>query len=361
MKVTYTFKNTKAGFELTSTEGTKLTIGETHPKYEWLSQVEADRVININSKGHFNSSKDYTGLYSTKPKASKPMAIELTKLNDLNFSDDLFIPMKTGTALDKFLSTDGGFMPGANVMACGAPGVGKTTVLLEMLHKVRELDPTRKVLFISAEMTQLDMARYLKRFPQWGDLPILFLSDYCDENPQAVIEATLQQGWDLVLTDSYSEVNDTVKEACGLTRGKCEKWFLDLMTQQNKGTNSLKKYTTFVTILQLSKGGQFVGSNKLKHLTTSMMDLNWKGGENSSERYMEFTKNRLGPVNQKLYFNMEAGVLFDEQRYQRDLLNDEMIQEERAKLDSEANAFDQLFKSLPNEGEEQPAEVEGLA
>ena len=133
------------------------------------------------------------------------------------------------------------------------------------------------------------------------------------------------------------------------------------MTQQNKGTNKLKKYTTFITILQLSKGGQFVGSNKLKHLTTSMMDLNWKGGENSSERYMEFTKNRLGPVNQKLYFNMEAGVLFDEQRYQRDLLNDEMIQEEKAKLDSEANAFDQLFKSLPNEGDELPAEVEGLA
>ena len=296
-KTTYKFKTTKAGFELTSTEGNKLTIEEGHPKYEWLSQVEADRVININSKGHFNSSKDYQGLYSTKPTGTNGMAISLTKLNDLNFSDALFVPMKTGTALDKFLSTDGGFMPGANVMACGAPGVGKTTVLLEMLHKVRELDPTRKVLFISAEMTQLDMARYLKRFPQWGTLPILFLSDYADENPQAVIEATLQQGWDLVLTDSYSEVNDTVKEACGLTRGKCEKWFLDLMTQQNKGTNKLKKYTTLITILQLSKGGQFVGSNKLKHLTTSMMDLNWKGGENSSERYMEFTKNRLGPVN----------------------------------------------------------------
>jgi len=359
-KTTYKFKTTKAGFELTSTEGNKLTIEEGHPKYEWLSQVEADRVININSKGHFNSSKDYQGLYSTKPTGTNGMAISLTKLNDLNFSDALFVPMKTGTALDKFLSTDGGFRPGANVMACGAPGVGKTTVLLEMLHKVRELDPTRKVLFISAEMTQLDMARYLKRFPQWGTLPILFLSDYADENPQAVIEATLQQGWDLVLTDSYSEVNDTVKEACGLTRGKCEKWFLDLMTQQNKGTNKLKKYTTFITILQLSKGGQFVGSNKLKHLTTSMMDLNWKGGENSSERYMEFTKNRLGPVNQKLYFNMEAGVQFDEQRYQRDLLNDEMIQEEKAKLDSEANAFDKLFMSLPNEMESSPSEVEGL-
>ena len=364
MKIAYTFKQTNRGFELQSADGHQIIIDQEHPKYEWLSQVEADRVININAKGHFNSSKDYTGLYSNtsaKSTPTKPMEIKLTRLNDLEINEALFIPMKTGTPVDKFLSTDGGFMPGSNIMSAGAPGVGKTTVLLEMLHKVRVEQPERKVLFISAEMTQLDMARYLKRFPHWGDLPILFLSDYADENPQAVIEATLNQGWDLVLTDSYSEVNDTVKEACNLTRGKTEKWFLDLMISMNKGQNSLKKYTTFITILQLSKGGTFVGSNKLKHMTTAMMDLNWKGGENSSERYMEFSKNRLGQVGQKLFFNFANGVEFDAQRYQRDLLNEEMIAEEKQKLESESNAFDKLFAGIANESESQVAEVDGLA
>jgi len=362
MKVAYTFKETSRGFELQSADGHKIIIDQDHPKWEWLSQVEAGRVININAKGHFNSSKDYNGLYTTAPKTDKPVEVKLTQLNDLNFSDDLFKPMCTGTELDKFLSTDGGFMPGSNIMAAGAPGVGKTTVLLEMLHKVRESAPSRKVLFISAEMSQLDMARYLKRFPHWGTLPILFLSDYVDADPQAVIEATLNQGWDLVLTDSYTEVNDTVKEECSMTRSKTEKWFLDLMVAQNKGANELKKYTTFITILQLSKGGTFVGSNKLKHMTTAMMDINWKGGENSTERYMEFTKNRLGQVGQKLYFDLAAGVKFDAQRYQRDLLNDQMIAEEKQKLESEANAFDQLFASLPNESDEvaAPVEVDGI-
>ena len=362
MKVPYTFKKLNESlFTLySSIDGEVIDVASDHPKFKWMQALASDRVINISAKGAWNSSRDYHGLYSAKPAPSKPMEIKLTQLNDLEINDALFVPMKTGTAMDKFLSTDGGFMPGSNVMACGAPGVGKTTVLLEMLHKVRQENPERRVLFISAEMTQLDMARYLKRFPQWGTLPILFLSDYADENPQAVIEATLNQGWDLVLTDSYSEVNDTVKEACGLTRGKTEKWFLDLMTKQNKGENSLKLYTTFITILQLSKGGQFVGSNKLKHLTTSMMDLNWKGGENSTERYMEFTKNRLGQVGQKLFFNMGDGVSFDEQRYQRDLLNDEMIQLEKEKLATEADAFDKLFSSLPNEGDSEPQEVEGL-
>ena len=92
-----------------------------------------------------------------------------------------------------------------------------------------------------------------------------------------------------------------------------------------------------------------------------MMDLNWKGGENSSERYMEFTKNRLGQVGQKLYFDMANGVQFDSGRYQRDLLNTEMILEEKEKLEKEGHAFDELFSRLPNEMDASPEEVEGLA
>lgn len=275
----------------------------------------------------------------------------LTKLADLNFSDDLFKPMATCSAFDKFVSNEGGIMPGSNVMAAGAPGVGKTTVLLELLHMVRECDPTRRVLFISAEMTELDMARYLKRFPHWGDLPIFFTSNLGDKDPKRALEAVLNEGWDLVLTDSYTEVNDTVKEECNMTRTKTEKWFLDLMNNHNKGANKRSKYTSFITILQLSKGGNFVGSNKLKHMTSAMMSIDWKGGENSQQRYLEFSKNRLGAVGQRLFFSLEGGVSFDEQRYQRDLLNEEMLQEERAKLGTEADAFDRIFSSLPSEAE----------
>ena len=351
MKVKHTFKKVPTGWELKSESGQVELITKEHPKAEWISQLEPNRIININAKGHFTSSKDYSGLYKAKP-ANKRMKIKLTQLDNLKFNESLFIPMPTGTVADKFFSNEGGFMPGSNIMAAGAPGVGKTTVLLELLHKVNATNPEKKVLFISAEMNQLDMARYLKRFPHWGQLPILFLSDYTDQNPQHVIEQTLNQGWDLVLTDSYTEVNDTVKEECNLTRSKTEKWFLDLMIAQNAGKNKRRVYTTFITILQLSKGGTFVGSNKLKHMTTAMMELNWKGGENSAQRYMEFSKNRLGAVGQKMYFNFDSGVTFDEQRYTRDLLNDVMIEEERKQLAQEDGAFDKLFAGMANEMED---------
>tara|TARA_B100000900_G_scaffold415889_1_gene447718 strand:- start:98 stop:1168 length:1071 start_codon:yes stop_codon:yes gene_type:complete len=356
MKVQHTFKSTRNGFELKAQDGSTIVIDKSHKKFNWLNDQDKGRVINVYPNGKMTSSADYTGLYKAAS-SPKKMKVKLTKLDDLKFNEDLFVPMPTGTIADKFLSNEGGFMPGSNIMAAGAPGVGKTTVLLEMLYQV-QANTGKKVLFISAEMNQLDMARYLKRFPHWGQLPILFLSDYTDADPQAVIESTLNQGWDLVLTDSYTEVNDTVKEECNMTRSKTEKWFLDLMIAQNQGKNKLKKYTTFITILQLSKGGTFVGSNKLKHMTTAMMELNWKGGENSAQRYMEFSKNRLGQVGQKMFFNFDNGVTFDEARYSRDLLNEQIIQEEKSRLDSEEDAFDKLFGDLKNESEETaPAEA----
>lgn len=58
---------------------------------------------------------------------------------------------------------------------------------------------------------------------------------------------------------------------------------------------------------------------------------------------MEFTKNRTGMVNKKLYFDLNGGVNFDSSRFTRDLLNDEVLESERAQLGTESNAFDKLF------------------
>lgn len=335
----YTFKQSGKDYKLANINSKEtLTVGTDHPKHSWLAKHQG-RIVTITDT-RWSSSKDYQGHYK-QTVSPKKMNIKLSKLDDLNINQDLFKPMATGTSFDKFVSQDGGFMPGSNIMAAGAPGIGKTTVLLDLLSNLHEAG--KSVLFISAEMSQIDMARYLQRFPNWGQLPILFLADYTDSCPKTVIESVLNQGWDLVLTDSYTEVNDSVKEACGLTRGKTEKWFLDLMIAHNKGKNKPKKYTTFVTILQLSKGGQFVGSNKLKHMTTSMMHLDWDGAENSGRRYMEFSKNRVGQVGKKLYFDLEGGVSFDEARYARDLFNDQIVQEERKALNTEGEAFDALF------------------
>ena len=339
-KKQFTIEKTGSTFTLKGiTSNDTITIGKAHKKFKWISKNEG-RVITITDT-RWTSQKDYHGAYKLNVSRKKPLKVSLTKLDDLNVDNSLFKTMKTNTVFDEFASSDGGFAPGTNVMFTGSPGIGKTTVGIELLSKLHENG--KKVLFISAEMSQIDMARYLKRFPNWGQLPILFLGDYADDCPKGVIESVLNEGWDLVLTDSYTEVNDTVKEECNLTRSKTEKWFLDLMIANNKGENKSKKYTTFVTILQLNKGGVFVGSNKLRHMTSAMLNLRWDGLENTGRRYMEFDKNRVGQVGKKLYFTLNDGVTFDDKRFMRDAQNDLLVENERKQLEAEDNRFDEIF------------------
>lgn len=265
-------------------------------------------------------------------------------LSDLQINPDLYIPLKTNTLLDDIFSTDGGVMPGTNIMVTGAPGTAKTSLLLEMLVNVKENRPDAKLLFISAEMNRIDMARYLKRFPKWVNIPTLFLMEI-EDNPQKVIENVLNEGWDLVIVDSYTEVNDIVKEECGLTKSKTEKWYLDLQVAQNEAKNKLQKYTTFITILQMNKGGDFVGSNKLKHLTTAMAHIRWAGDENSSQRYIYFSKNRVGNVNEKLYFNVnDKGIIIDEDKFLIYKKHTQLLSELESKEKDDEELFEDLFK-----------------
>ena len=54
-------------------------------------------------------------------------------MDNLSFDDNLFIPMKTGGRLDPMLSSEGGLMKGTNYAFVGDPGVGKSTVMLDVL------------------------------------------------------------------------------------------------------------------------------------------------------------------------------------------------------------------------------------
>ena len=114
MKQPHTFKTTAKGFELKSQNGSTITITKDHKKYNWLAGQEPNRVINVFPNGKMTSSADYKGLYASTG-ATKPVKVKLTKLDDLKFNDDLFIPMPTGTVADKFFSNEGGFMPGSNL------------------------------------------------------------------------------------------------------------------------------------------------------------------------------------------------------------------------------------------------------
>jgi predicted ATP-dependent serine protease len=119
--------------------------------------------------------------------------IKLKKMKDIKFNKNLFVPMKTKTIVDSILSTEGGVFPGTNTIVIGDPGVGKSTVLLDWIANLNASG--KKVLFISGEMNEIDMYGYVNRYPKFGKLPIMFMSDYSN-CPKEAVEQVIDQGYD---------------------------------------------------------------------------------------------------------------------------------------------------------------------
>ena len=140
-------------------------------------------------------------------------------------------------------------------------------------------------------MNAIDMVGYVKRFPKFGDLDILFMGDYNEVNPDVVLRTALKEGYDLVLVDSMAEVADMYTDYFGGTNKSNQGRLLSLFEEHNLGNNDDKLNTAFLIIQQVTKGGTFVGSNKIKHMTTAMGHLKF---DSEGQRFFHFSKNRRG-------------------------------------------------------------------
>ena len=268
----------------------------------------------------------------------------LTKISNVKFAKGLFDAHKTNTPLDGLFSIDGGVPKATNWMVVGDPGVGKSTVTLDIIANAERTGS--KVLFISAEMSPVDLKLYVDRYPKFGDLDIFFPQEIADdESPKAILEEVLNDGYDVVLIDSFIELQATIQEADKMTRNRAEKWLLDLMYQQNLGQNKGKKYTSFLNIQQVNKGGTFVGSNKLKHMTTGMMEIRFVDQITQDERYVVFSKNRRGHVGKQMFFNLAAtgDVTYDTERFKKSESLKQLKKKEKELVKKDGLEFDKLF------------------
>ena len=278
----------------------------------------------------------------------------IVKMRDVKFDPSLFQNYRTGTVLDELLCSYCGLPKGVNYMVIGDPGVGKTTIIMDMLSDIRMLSTTARVLFISAEMNEIDLAVYVQRFPKFQDLDILFTkADFSSESGGAhclkLLTDIFSSGWDVVAIDSFYELQGIIKEEENITLKKAESLLLSLLKEQNEGHNDTSANTTFLIIQQVTKSGNFIGSNRLKHYITAMMELRLENPKNVySSRYVVFTKHRRGTVGIKLYYDLgvEGDVFYDEKRF----LQDQQIRSLQSKASDSirdvADRFDRLFSNI---------------
>lgn len=277
----------------------------------------------------------------------------IVRMRNIHLDESLFRNYLTGTVLDELLCSYKGLPKGVNYMVIGDPGVGKTTIILDMLADIRLNNPGVRVLFVSAEMNEIDLAVYVKRFPKFQDIDILFIESEFDEGCQThnyhTLTGVLDQGWDIVAIDSFYELQGIVKEEEGITQKKAESMLLSLIKQQNKAQNLRSVNTTFLTIQQVTKSGAFIGSNRLKHAITAMLELRLDNPKNVySDRYAVFSKHRRGDVGVRLYYDLSTtgDVFYNEERFNQDRQIRRLQSEAGNSMRRYADKFDQLFDNI---------------
>ena len=272
----------------------------------------------------------------------------IVRMRDVQFEPSLFRNYLTGTALDELLCSYKGLPKGVNYMVIGDPGVGKTTVIMDMLSDIRMLSTAARVLFISAEMNEIDLAVYVQRFPKFKDVDILFIkADFSSGGGGAhcleLLTDIFSSGWDVVAIDSFYELQGIIKEEENITLKKAESLLLSLLKEQNEGHNDLGANTT------VTKSGNFIGSNRLKHYITAMMELRLENPKNVySSRYVVFTKHRRGTVGIRLYYDLgvEGDVFYDEKRFRQDQQIRSLQSKASDSIRDVADRFDKLFSNI---------------
>ena len=273
---------------------------------------------------------------------------QIVKMRDVRFGAELFENYHSMTALDDLLCSYKGLPKGVNYMIIGDPGVGKTTVILDLIANISRQAQRARVLFISAEMNEIDLAIYVKRYPKFGNLDIMFVeADFEGEKKHLQeIEEVLEKGWDIVAIDSFHELQSIIKEEEDISMRLAETKLLSLIKKHNKAENATNTNTTFLTIQQVTKKGSFAGTNRLKHMITAMMELRLDNPKNVySDRFVVFSKHRRGDVGVKLYYNLSSkgDVFFDEERYQQELQLRNLQKDVSTQIRDFANQFDNLF------------------
>ena len=189
--------------------------------------------------------------------------------------------------LDRVLG--GGAVAGSLVLVGGAPGIGKSTLLLQICNS---LCKGRKVLYISGEESERQLklrAERLKVDPE--DLFILSETRLSD-----IVAATEKMQPDILIVDSiqtlYNEENESSPGSVSQVKD-CTMSMMQLSKSQG--------ITVFV-VGHINKDGNIAGPKVLEHMVDCV--LYFEGDPNTSYRLLRAAKNRFGSTNEIGVFEM---------------------------------------------------------
>jgi len=251
-------------------------IGKCPSCNEWNSYVE--EII---------SKKQSTGKLSVQISENKPLTLE--KIETVR-NKRIAVPIEE---FNRVLG--GGIVPGSLILLGGDPGIGKSTLALQLALILKE----RKILYTSGEESLQQIKLRAERL-NTNNNNCLFLSE---TSLEYLIAHTEQIKPDLLIIDSIQTIStETIESSPGS------------VSQVRECTSAILKYAkkagvAVILIGHITKEGSLAGPKVLEHMVDVV--LQFEGDTNYMYRILRSNKNRFGSTNELGIFEMESDGLHE--------------------------------------------------
>ncbi|MFC1615641.1 DNA repair protein RadA [Patescibacteria group bacterium] len=187
-----------------------------------------------------------------------------------------------------------GFVPGSLTLLSGEPGIGKSTITLQIANNIAK---SNKVLLISGEESINQIAARAKRL-NLNEPKLQAINEY---NLETILETIKQQKPDFVIIDSIQIISsiELPGHAGSISQVRyCTEIILELIKTKQIAT---------ILIGHVTKDGNLAGPRVLEHLVDTVLHI--EGDRFQQFRILKSAKNRFGSCNEVGIFEMtEKGL-----------------------------------------------------
>ncbi|MCI9633468.1 MAG: DNA repair protein RadA [Ruminococcus sp.] len=256
-----------------------------HEETKWLGQCPACREWNT-----FVEEKITTAKTAAVKSQKEAQVLALSEVR----TDDQVRLMTGLDELDRVLG--GGIVPGSLVLVGGGPGIGKSTLLLQVCQR---LSGDKQVLYVSGEESLAQIKLRANRMGTFSDnLKLL-----CETNLDTIRNIIENRRPDLVIIDSIQTMyNEEVSSAPGSVSQVRES--TNVFMQLAKGLG-----VTIFIVGHVTKEGTVAGPRVLEHMVDTV--LYFEGDRHASYRILRGVKNRFGSTNEIGVFEMRQNGLVE--------------------------------------------------
>ena len=247
---------------------------------EWNSMVE-EKAAGKGSAGRGISGAVHGG--SVKPSNLSEVSIQEEERMQTHMKE-----------LDRVLG--GGIVPGSLTLVGGDPGIGKSTLLLQVCRHMAA--DGRKVLYISGEESLRQIKIRANRLGEFSDNLLLL----CETSLESVEQAIRSVSPDITIIDSIQTMyHEEISSAPGSVSQVRES--TNVLLQLAKGLN-----VSIFIVGHVTKEGTVAGPRVLEHMVDTV--LYFEGDRHAAYRILRGVKNRFGSTNEIGVFEMkEEGLV----------------------------------------------------